>query len=271
MDIFDEGILELDGIEESRKRKRNVAHTYNGLPVPRVTQILDMFQDNSHLINWAANLGYAEYIKNKKKATTVGSAVHEMIEYYLTKDDFLNLYGKVPASYMKEIITSYWNLVDWFEYVDSLCYKVTPLFIEKELVCPWYGGTCDCIANINGKNYILDFKTSKKISTSYIIQVCAYMWIVNNGYADKEIPHIDGVGIIRGDKYNEGSFEEYFLNEDYYPHNQIIQSAQQCFGSYINAYFRNINIDYLVRNYMKTYSMEDALGEKLDVERYQAS
>ena len=47
--------------------------------------------------------------------------------------------------------------------------------------------------------YIIDFKTSKQISYEYIIQTCAYMWLINNGFFP-EISHIDGVGIIRVDK-----------------------------------------------------------------------
>ena len=253
---LEDDILELEGIEEYR-RKRCDTYKWDNLGIPRVTNIIETCSDNKYLINWAARLGYQGYAIETKKATTIGSRVHEMIENYLLNGNDLDVSFKTPPSYMRYILQSYQNFKNWFLFLASMRYNIEVLAIEKELVCPWYGGTCDGIVNINGKNYIIDFKTSKKISPSYILQTCAYMWIINSGYAN-DIPHIDGVGIIRGDKEKE-KFEDYFLNESYSNDANIIRSFQETFFEYVNVFYRNINIDQIFRDHKKQYTLKDVL------------
>ena len=69
--------------------------------------------------------------------------------------------------------------------------------VEIPISCPWFGGTIDAILVINGATYIIDFKTSKKISSEYLVQVAAYMWLVNNGFASNTVGGSSG-----GNNYN---------------------------------------------------------------------
>ena len=75
------------------------------------------------------------------------------------------------------------------------------------------------------------------------------MWVINNGYCPN-LPHIDGIGIIRVDKrriINE--VDDYFLNDFIPQEHNIIIHLEECFKSYVEAYYRNINIEYMLCNY----------------------
>ena len=53
---------------------------------------------------------------------------------------------------------------------------------EKQLVCPYFGGTLDCLAEIDGRIYIIDFKTSNHITYKYFLQLAAYKYMIENYY-----------------------------------------------------------------------------------------
>ena len=103
---------------------------------------------------------------------------------------------------------------------------------------------------INGLYYIIDFKTSKVISNEYLVQAAAYMWIINQGYTPN-LPHISGIGIIRVDKKKLNNFTELFINEFHYDGAVFIDNLYKCFASYLEAYYRTINIDALSARYIK--------------------
>lgn len=249
-------IFLLDGIEEYRKNLDT--YTFNGLPVPRVSTILKECISKEYLINWAAKIGKQQYAIERNKATTIGSRVHEMIEHYLLYHEDLDLSFKIAPSYLPSVLNAYNNFKEWVKYLNSNGYYIEKIIaIEKEISCPYYGGTIDCICQINGKIYIIDFKTSKQISYEYIIQTCAYMWMVNHGYCP-DIPHIDGIGIIRIDKEKK-KFEDLFLNESIPEQNNIINQFFMGFGSLLSSYYHNINMRYLFSQYKKDYNLITAL------------
>tara|TARA_X000001382_G_scaffold116995_1_gene96412 strand:+ start:26 stop:385 length:360 start_codon:yes stop_codon:yes gene_type:complete len=80
-------------------------------------------------------------------------------------------------------------------------------FLETEvsLVSEKYqfGGTFDAIAEINGKNYLIDFKTSKSIYQEYVIQLAAYRQLWQE-HSDLKIHG----GIILKLSKDEVAFEE---------------------------------------------------------------
>ena len=189
-------------------------YKYNDILVPRVSRILDVAIGNKGLVDWAARVGYSKMNSIRDSALAVGSLVHEMIEYNLNtnadKDINFSDYN-LDDHDIQSVICSYNNYKVWKDHLISTGNKIDKIIgTEIPVVCPWYGGTIDCIMVINGATYIIDFKTSKQISLNYILQVCAYAWIVNANYSDI-CPKIDGVGILRFDKRYEGQFEEYFV------------------------------------------------------------
>lgn len=242
-------ILELAGIEQQREVWDKYVNAEVG-PVPRVTHIIAQCNDQAGIINWAANMGRKKYDYYRNKALDTGTIVHELIDQYLlcTYRDHTNFsidYTEIPQELREGVFNAIENFKIWCKQVDS----IEVVGLEIPVSCPWYGGTIDGILKINGAYYIVDFKTSKGISPEYLIQTAAYMWVINNGYAPN-LPHIDGMGIIRVDKRRiSDEIDDFFLNDFIPAEHDIIIQLENCFASYVEAYYRNINVNYLLSTY----------------------
>ena len=253
-----EDLLLLDTINESYREKNFNVYNFYGMGVPRVSQILKECINKEYLLMWAAKIGQKEMFAVKNKATKIGTIVHEMIENFLINGNDLDVSYKCSPMFMDEILRAYSNFKDWIIYIESMGYKIEEIIaLEKVVVCPLYGGTVDCIMKINGRVYLVDFKTSKQISYEYIIQVCSYMWIINNGYVP-DIPYIDGIGIIRIDK-EKRKFEDLFLNNHIPYQRDIINQYYLGFGSLLSCFYNNINMKLLFSDYVKNYKIEEVI------------
>jgi len=258
--FMDDELLELDGI--SNERKDWLTYTYNGTPVPRVSHILSQCRDNEWLVNWAAVVGKSKVDYYREKACTIGSIAHEIIENYLITKYKPSLgtnapvieYADIDSEYRASVYNSVENFKLWEKRLnESFGCQIEDIFgFEVPIVTPWYGGTIDGIIKINGLWYIIDFKTSKEIDPSYILQTAAYLWGVSNGFLENA-PDISGIGIIRVDKKAYGKIDDLFLNK-FDPYQlSMLDNAMRCFGSYVNAYYRSKSIDYTVNKYHKEY------------------
>jgi len=199
--FLDNDILELEGIEEIRSREWiNYNHEEKG--VPRVSHILAQCENQEGLIQWAANIGRRKYDYYREKALNIGTIVHENIDEYLMSKyvyhtPFSINFNNIEDDYRKSVYNSFENFKLWEKRLEEYGCKIEEVVgLEIKVTCPWYGGTIDGIVKINGRYYIIDFKTSKKISMSYFLQASAYMWIVNNGYAP-----MDNIIDIYNEKY----------------------------------------------------------------------
>lgn len=237
-------------IDDNYREKKFTTYNFNGIPVPRVSEILKECIGKEALMFWAAKLGTKSMFFEKSKAQTIGTKTHERIEHFL-------LYGEDlkdnTFNYSKYINIAYNNFKEWLKYINFKGIFIEEIIaVEVPISCPYYGGTIDCIARINGKVYIIDFKTSKQISFEYFLQTSAYMWAVNNGFCP-DLPHIDGIGIIRIDKEFKGMFEDVFLNEFIPRQNLIIQEYIKTFGALLNSYYHIHNCQIQMANYQKNY------------------
>lgn len=241
-------IFLLDTIDYKYRENNFSTYDFNGLKVPRVSNILKTCLDQEYLINWAARVGFKKMESIRETATTIGSAVHELIEHFLltgSDKDVAEL--KISPFLQDQVLRSYNNFKQWKLHLEILgCTIEEIIAIETQVVTPLYGGTIDCIMKINGKVYIVDFKTSKQIDYQYIIQTCSYMWAVNNGYGNN-LPHIDGIGIIRVDKYKK-IYEDLFLNEHIPYQRDMINRYYQGFASMLNCYYRQHDMRILFNN-----------------------
>ena len=247
----DYDFLHIDGIDEETFRE-STDYNYNGFPVPRVTHILRACTDQSGLISWAASMNYHAYKNIKEKALTVGTVVHEMIDNYLrfivgeskVEDDYPFIYSELSDSYKMTADQAYENFKNWYQNFTYMGYRITKIIdIEKKLECPIYGGTADAIVTINDKwDYILDFKTSKEINFSYLLQLAAYQLICNcNG----------GIGVIRVDKSFDGVFNDLFIPESHPDMNYY----KQCFLSMVETYYRTIGCSNIYNAYCDMYNI----------------
>ena len=255
-------ILELEGIDDARKNIWLHYKDEDNNPIPRVTHIIAQNRDQNYLIQWAANIGRHKYDFYRDKALEVGTLVYEFIDLYLTakfiaKD--MSLYNinweDIDLTYRSQVFSGVDNFLAWEANLNSMGYYIEEVIgLEVPVRCPWFGGTVDAILRINGAVYLIDFKTSKQISADYLVQASAYMWMINNGYAP-ELPHIDGIGIIRVDK-SARKFNDLFLN-DFVPEcHHFIVRLMQTFLSYVYSYYRTINTDYMFNQYKETYKFD---------------
>jgi hypothetical protein len=155
----------------------------------------------------------------KRTALSTGSLAHAMIEDYLLEGS-----KKDSTVYMKNAefmnanvvsaVNAYNNFLSWLTYMNKSGFKIKVVKIEEKIVCPWYGGTCDMIAEVTNpigitKTYIFDFKTSKSITYDYYLQAMFYMKAINynrQSIVNYDLPNIDGIVILRLDK-NKNQFD----------------------------------------------------------------
>ena len=266
--VLDDDILELEGIDNARENIWLHYKDGNDRPIPRVTHIIEQNRDQKYLIQWAANIGRNKYDFYRDKALEVGTIVHSYIDLYLEskfiKKDlslFKIDYNEIGVTYREKVYNGIESFLAWERNLNSMGYYIEEVIgLEVPIKCPWFGGTCDAILRINGAVYLIDFKTSKQITTDYLIQASAYMWMINNGYAPK-IPHIDGIGIIRVDKYKT-KFQDLFLNSFIPNCYNFIISLMQTFLVYVESYYRTISTDYMFVEYNKNYIFKNTIPLK---------
>jgi len=97
--------------------------------------------------------------------------------------------SKVNVPYDKINATE--RYVEYRQQVDQEIMFSEINFISEQL---GYAGTVDRIAQINGKNYLIDIKTSNTIYDHYWLQLAAYNELIKEAY--KSINVIDHVAIL---------------------------------------------------------------------------
>ena len=176
--MFEHVPVELKEMVAETTESGRVYKTPEGLGLPSITTVLSILSRES-IAKWRKKVGEVEANKISHRASTRGTAVHEIIEKYINNDDdFRN-------GYTPDIIQSF---LDLKPILDSRIGKVyaqeAPLYSTHLGVA----GRVDCVAEFDGKLSIIDFKTSKKPKqtkwiTNYFMQESAYaiMWEERTG------------------------------------------------------------------------------------------
>jgi len=144
--------------------------TESGNYVPSVTTILEAYPKDAAFFKWLKDVGQdADTIRDE--AGRRGSLVHELTEKYDQHEEvtFINQYGK-PKYKMME-----WAMLE--RYIEfSLTHKPKMRMMEWHFSSDILGfaGTVDRVFEINGKEYLVDIKTSNNMHESYWLQLAAY-------------------------------------------------------------------------------------------------
>lgn len=213
-------------------------YSYKGYKVPRVTSVLSDMLNEEYLITWANNVGLFQRKKHtfyRNKATTIGSAVHNAIQEQIqfeVNPDFENI---KDGKDRQAATLSYNAFNDWWSIVKD---KSRVILEEYTLITEYCGGTLDLLININGKLYLLDFKTSTQISFKYYVQLAAYRRMLYElmGYI------VDGVIVLRLDKKN-GKFEESILDFSNYDDLYFISQCDSLFIAILYGYYNRVWIE----------------------------
>jgi len=158
---------------EPLKRETIDGVRYYSIPdVEELIKLVSITSVTSHFnkqifIDWRKRVGTETADKITKAATTRGTDMHTLTEYYLKNDDL----PTVPpiSEFLFKIAKPKLNLINNIYALEG------PLY-SKQL---GIAGTVDCIAEYDGELSIIDFKTSKKPKPRewiehYFVQAMAY-------------------------------------------------------------------------------------------------
>ena len=169
-------------LPDSRYYRRNTNY------YPSVTYVLSMYPKGKFFEDWLRKVGYAsEYIV--KKAAEEGTQVHEMIEEYLEGKEMNFLSPTGYPQYNPDVWQMFLRFVEFWEtYKPKLIEAEVHLFSDELKVA----GTCDLIVEIDGKLWLIDFKTSNHIQPTYELQTAVYGQCYKECYGKD----VDNYGIL---------------------------------------------------------------------------
>ena len=142
----------------------------NGKYYPSITYVLQYYPKGKFFQEWLKKVGYsADWIV--KKAGEEGTLVHEMCEDYLNGKELNFLSSNGNPMYNPLVWQMFLRFVDWWEtYNPKLIETEVHIFSDELKVA----GTCDMVCEIDGELWIIDFKTSNHLQTTYDLQTAVY-------------------------------------------------------------------------------------------------
>lgn len=207
----------------------------NGKRVPSVTTVLGRFKDPGALMYWSWNVAYkvleeaihllennldktevraflnsnphsrGNFRHESGKAAEAGTIAHDIVEEWIHAGDVargnmermstrhLATTKKIEKKVAEQSLNSFHAFVKWTEsHRFELVETEVPLLSEEYE----FGGTVDCLAWIDDKFVIFDWKTSKGLYMDYLLQLAAYGSLVHENYEDT----IQGYHLVRIDK-----------------------------------------------------------------------
>lgn len=169
------------GYEDLKAETKSSGRTYaapNGCNYPSITTVLSILSRET-IQAWRARVGAEEANKISRIASTRGTAVHDLLEKYVNNDPD---YAK---GVMPNILQSFYDVKEQLDTRLSKVYaQEAPLYSEHLGLA----GRVDCVGVWDGKNSIVDYKTSRKLKkkewiSGYFMQCAAYaiMWEERTG------------------------------------------------------------------------------------------
>ena len=153
----------------------------NGEYYPSLTYVLSAYPKGKHFEDWLKKMGTsADYIV--KKASEEGTQVHELCEAYLLGEDLTYLSSNSNPKYPPHVWQMFLRFVEfWEEYNPTLIETEVHLFSDELKVA----GTCDLIFELDGELWIVDWKTSNHLQSTYDLQVSVYGKMYEECYGKK--------------------------------------------------------------------------------------
>ena len=233
---FEQAIYDNFNDELSISKKWNT-YFYMGNPVPRVSEILSKTIHEDFLLNWANSLGFKRksHEKERDSAAMKGTYTHELIEQFLENKYVKTDFNDIESDHRFAVYNAYNSFISWYNMITkNTDFKV--LETEMKLVSPFVGGTLDCLAEINGRKYIIDFKTSNHVTYKYFLQLAAYQYMIESYYNII----IDGGILILWLNKKDIQYMDYVLDFTIPEHVSISNQYKETFLSLLYSYY-NLN------------------------------
>ena len=180
-------------------------YVYGGSHVPRVTHILSEMLHEEALMDWAFKMGKVGQDINtiKDHAADKGTIVHSMCEYFLRYRMIPSVPEDLPYMPKRECQNAFNSFMLWISNINAN-HMWRVLALEEPLVCDKFGGTMDALLEIDGRIYLIDFKTSNFLNYKYCLQVAAYRYMlrITRGI------EVDGCCVLRLEKKKKNCFPE---------------------------------------------------------------
>jgi genome maintenance exonuclease 1 len=163
---------------------------------PSITSVLSILSKDG-IQAWRERVGEEEANKISRQAIQKGNAVHDLLELYVNNEYRPSALGQGdPLPYIMKI---FYDIAPIIDINLSKVYATEQRLHSKHL---GVAGTADCVGVWNGKNSIIDWKTSNKWKkkewvSNYFMQTAGYaiMWEELTG-----MPITQLVVCIAGDK-----------------------------------------------------------------------
>jgi hypothetical protein len=189
--------------------------TPEGITLPSITTVLSILSRDS-IAKWRARVGEKEANRVSYRASTRGTAVHEICEQYVNNDPDYDKYMAInPDNGEMKMTTRTPDLIDSFLKIKPILDERLSLVHAQE--APLYSthlgvaGRVDCVGVFDGKLSIIDYKTSMKPKRldwikNYFMQESAYaiMWEERTG-----MPITQLVTVISVDNHEPQVFVEH--------------------------------------------------------------
>ena len=175
--MFEQELVNEDySLDQQTSKKGRVYVDDEGNKYPSITTVLSILNKEA-ILAWRKRVGEEEANKISTRAATRGTKVHDMIERYVLNED--------PGQ--PDLISTS-NFKEVKPIIDQNLSKVYAT--EKRMFSKHLGvaGTVDCVGVWDGKDSIIDWKTSAKWKkkewiSNYFMQASAYaiMWEERTG------------------------------------------------------------------------------------------
>lgn len=229
--------------------------------VPRVTEILSAMLHEDYLMKWSNSMGLYKRKKYEEildRSAYIGSCVHGAIERYVSCEEEFSA-ERYGLNIRNEISNAFNSFLEWWRIIESNNYRV--LMQEETLICKYFGGTLDMLIEINGRTYIVDFKTSNYPSYKHFLQLSAYRYMLE----EKGIK-VDGCIILMLDK-KAIKFKEFVLDFSNNGHLAFINQCEECFLSLVYGFYnRGIVEEEYKRIFGGKQSYGRYRGESIDTQ-----
>lgn len=186
---FEFDLIEFAHLNRIDGETARLYETPTGERYPSVTTVLGKMSDKTALNEWRKRVGEEEANKVSARAASRGTSIHSMCENYVLGNE---IDTSMPHNMM--IFRQIKGILD--EKVDMVRATECTLFSHHLKIA----GTCDLIADYDGRLSIIDYKTStrrkrKDWIEGYFLQcsLYAYMLWEMTGIAAKDIVVVIGV------------------------------------------------------------------------------
>ena len=146
----------------------------NHKEIPSVTQILKVLNKKG-LMEWSNMLGFKRINYNKflNGKALLGTLLHDRISCYFSEKEYVPY---IDESIESNVDKLFQNFIAWVNENQIHC-----LMSEKQFTNENYGGTLDFYGTIEGtKTALIDFKTSKKIYATQLLQLGGYLNLIES-------------------------------------------------------------------------------------------